>query len=81
MKCAFSAADGGHLRRPAQTEWRTSCWRRAGDPHLRLGLRGDEFGDLLGDLFHRLDVVLADRPAYPTPICVCTATRSGAFYQ
>ena len=41
---------------------------RAGDPHLRLQAHEDEFDDLLGDLaLHRLDVVLADRPAPPNP--------------
>jgi LysR family transcriptional activator of nhaA len=34
------------------------------EPHLRLLCHEDEFDDLLGDLaLHRLDVVLADRPA------------------
>ena len=37
-------------------------------PHLRLLCHEDEFDDLLGDLaLHRLDVVLADRPAPPNP--------------
>ena len=37
-------------------------------PHLRLQAHEDEFDDLLGDLaLHRLDVVLADRPAPPNP--------------
>lgn len=38
------------------------------EPHLRLLCLVDEFEDLLGDLaLHRLDVVLADRPAPPNP--------------
>ncbi len=38
------------------------------EPHLRLLCHEDEFDDLLGDLaLHRLDVVLADRPAAPNP--------------
>ena len=38
------------------------------EPHLRLLCHEDEFDDLLGDLaLHRLDVVLADRPAPPNP--------------
>ncbi len=37
-------------------------------PHLKLLCLVDEFEDLLGDLaLHRLDVVLADRPAPPNP--------------
>lgn len=37
-------------------------------PQLRLLCHEDEFDDLLGDLaLHRLDVVLADRPAPPNP--------------
>ena len=37
-------------------------------PHLRLICQEDEFEDLLGDLaLHRLDVVLADRPAPTNP--------------
>ncbi len=37
-------------------------------PHLRLICQEDEFEDLLGDLaLHRLDVVLADRPAPGNP--------------
>jgi LysR family transcriptional activator of nhaA len=37
-------------------------------PDLRLLCHEDEFDDLLGDLaLHRLDVVLADRPAPPNP--------------
>lgn len=37
-------------------------------PHLRLICQEDEFEDLLGDLaLHRLDVVLADRPAPSNP--------------
>ena len=37
-------------------------------PNLRLLCHVDEFNDLLGDLaLHRLDVVLADRPAPPNP--------------
>jgi LysR family transcriptional activator of nhaA len=37
-------------------------------PHLRLLCHEDEFDDLLGDLaLHRLDVVLADRPAPANP--------------
>ena len=37
-------------------------------PNLRLLCHVDEFEDLLGDLaLHRLDVVLADRPAPPNP--------------
>jgi LysR family transcriptional regulator, transcriptional activator of nhaA len=37
-------------------------------PHLRLLAHEDEFDDLLGDLaLHRLDVVLADRPAPANP--------------
>ena len=37
-------------------------------PHLRLICHEDEFEDLLGDLaLHRLDVVLADRPAPNNP--------------
>ena len=37
-------------------------------PHLRLVCQEDEFEDLLGDLaLHRLDVVLADRPAPSNP--------------
>jgi LysR family transcriptional regulator, transcriptional activator of nhaA len=37
-------------------------------PHLRLLCRENDFEDLLGDLaLHRLDVVLADRPAPPNP--------------
>ena len=37
-------------------------------PHLRLICQEDEFEDLLGDLaLHRLDVVLADRPAPANP--------------
>ncbi len=37
-------------------------------PNLRLICQVDEFADLLGDLaLHRLDVVLADRPAPPNP--------------
>jgi LysR family transcriptional activator of nhaA len=37
-------------------------------PHLRLLCHEDEFDDLLGDLaLHRLDVVLADRPAPSNP--------------
>lgn len=39
-----------------------------GEPHLRLLCHEDEFADLLADLaLHRLDVVLADRPAPPNP--------------
>ena len=35
---------------------------------LRLLCHEDEFQDLLGDLaLHRLDVILADRPAPPNP--------------
>ncbi|WP_394787561.1 LysR family transcriptional regulator [Rhodoferax sp.] len=38
------------------------------EPHLRLLCHEDEFDDLLGDLaLHRLDVVLADRPATANP--------------
>ena len=38
------------------------------EPNLRLLCQVDEFEDLLGDLaLHRLDVVLADRPAAPNP--------------
>jgi LysR family transcriptional activator of nhaA len=38
------------------------------EPNLRLLCHVDEFGDLLGDLaLHRLDVVLADRPALSNP--------------
>ena len=38
------------------------------EPHLRLLCHEDEFDDLLGDLaLHRLDVVLADRPAAANP--------------
>ena len=38
------------------------------EPRLRLVCHEDEFGDLLGDLaLHRLDVILADRPAPPNP--------------
>jgi len=38
------------------------------EPRLRLLCHEDEFDDLLGDLaLHRLDVVLADRPAPPNP--------------
>ncbi|WP_119967405.1 LysR family transcriptional regulator [Simplicispira lacusdiani] len=38
------------------------------EPHLRLLCLVDEFEDLLGDLaLHRLDVVIADRPAPPNP--------------
>jgi LysR family transcriptional activator of nhaA len=38
------------------------------EPNLRLLCHEDEFEDLLGDLaLHRLDVVLADRPAPPNP--------------
>lgn len=38
------------------------------EPNLRLLCHVDEFEDLLGDLaLHRLDVVLADRPAAPNP--------------
>ncbi|WP_088279523.1 LysR family transcriptional regulator [Ideonella sp. A 288] len=38
------------------------------EPHLRLLCHEDEFDDLLGELaLHRLDVVLADRPAPPNP--------------
>ena len=38
------------------------------EPHLRLLCHEDEFDDLLGDLaLHRLDLVLADRPAPPNP--------------
>ena len=38
------------------------------EPHLRLLCHEDEFEDLLGDLaLHRLDVVLADRPAPANP--------------
>jgi LysR family transcriptional regulator, transcriptional activator of nhaA len=38
------------------------------EPHLRLRCEDDEFDDLLGDLaLHRLDVVLADRAAPPSP--------------
>jgi LysR family transcriptional activator of nhaA len=38
------------------------------EPHLRLLCHVDEFDDLLADLaLHRLDVVLADRPAPPNP--------------
>jgi len=38
------------------------------EPHLRLLCHEDEFDDLLGDLaLHRLDIVLADRPAPPNP--------------
>lgn len=38
------------------------------EPHLRLLCLVDEFEDLLADLaLHRLDVVLADRPAPPNP--------------
>jgi LysR family transcriptional activator of nhaA len=37
-------------------------------PRLRLVCHEDEFEDLLGDLaLHRLDVILADRPAPPNP--------------
>jgi LysR family transcriptional activator of nhaA len=37
-------------------------------PRLKLVCHEDEFGDLLGDLaLHRLDVILADRPAPPNP--------------
>lgn len=37
-------------------------------PHLRLLCQQDEFTELLADLaLHRLDVVLADRPAPPNP--------------
>lgn len=39
-----------------------------GEPNLRLLCHEDEFDDLLGDLaLHRLDVVLADRPAPQNP--------------
>ena len=39
-----------------------------GEAQLRLLCHVDEFNDLLGDLaLHRLDVVLADRPAPPNP--------------
>ncbi|MDT8999748.1 LysR family transcriptional regulator [Paucibacter sp. APW11] len=39
-----------------------------GAPHLRLLCNEDRFDDLLGDLaLHRLDVVLADRPAPANP--------------
>lgn len=38
------------------------------EPRLRLVCHEDEFEDLLGDLaLHRLDVILADRPAPPNP--------------
>lgn len=38
------------------------------EPRLRLLCHEDEFEDLLGDLaLHRLDVILADRPAPPSP--------------
>ena len=38
------------------------------EPNLRLLCHEDEFGDLIADLaLHRLDVVLADRPAPPNP--------------
>ena len=38
------------------------------EPHLRLTCHEDEFDDLLGDLaLHRLDIVLADRPAPANP--------------
>lgn len=38
------------------------------EPNLHLLCHEDEFGDLLADLvLHRLDVVLADRPAPPNP--------------
>ena len=38
------------------------------EPHLRLLCNEGEFDDLLGDLaLHRLDIVLADRPAPPNP--------------
>lgn len=38
------------------------------EPNLRLLCHEDEFEDLLGELaLHRLDVVLADRPAPPNP--------------
>ena len=38
------------------------------EPHLRLLCHEGEFDDLLGDLaLHRLDIVLADRPAPPNP--------------
>ncbi len=38
------------------------------EPRLRLLCHEDEFEDLLGDLaLHRLDVILADRPAPPNP--------------
>lgn len=38
------------------------------EPRLRLLCHDDEFEDLLGDLaLHRLDVILADRPAPPNP--------------
>ena len=38
------------------------------EPQLRLVCHEDEYDDLLGDLaLHRLDVILADRPAPPNP--------------
>ncbi|MDO9359908.1 MAG: LysR family transcriptional regulator [Polaromonas sp.] len=38
------------------------------EPRLRLVCHEDEYDDLLGDLaLHRLDVILADRPAPPNP--------------
>ncbi|MFZ4481934.1 MAG: LysR family transcriptional regulator [Rhodoferax sp.] len=38
------------------------------EPHLRLLCNEGEFDDLLGDLaLHRLDIILADRPAPPNP--------------
>ncbi len=48
------------------------------EPRLRLLCHEDEFEDLLGDLaLHRLDVVLADRPAPPNPNLKLYSTSLG----
>ena len=63
VRLAVGVADGvpklvvWHLLQPVMAE-----------PQLRLMAQEDEFDDLLGQLaLHRLDVVLADRPAPPNP--------------